>query len=71
MKKTKLSLNQLNVKSFATTANEAEAQKGGFLFSNDGTTCSIWCGTGPSCPECAYTVFETCNCTVPSNFPCP
>jgi len=88
MKKQKLSLNQLTVKSF-TTGNV----KGGVAPSGhseqrlcisggesvqkclvtapaqcDLTT--IWTPSGPSCPECAYTVFETCNCTIPTNDIC-
>lgn len=51
MKKTKIKLQEVKVKSFTT----AKDIKGG-TFISDALTCSIWCGTGVTCPECAYTL---------------
>ena len=55
MNKKKLNLKNLEVKSFSTS----HATKGGNPFTSELTgalLCSVWCGTGPTCPECAYTL---------------
>lgn len=56
MKKQKLSLKNLEVKSFKT----GDVLRGGTLVSggllSDPLGCTVWCKTGPTCPECAYTL---------------
>jgi len=54
MKRQKLSLNKLEVKSFTTeTGNDV---KGGVQLTLGPLFCTAFCGTGATCPECAFTI---------------
>ena len=61
MKKQKLNLKSLEVKSFNTSAS-----KGGISVETLGPLlCTVWCGTGETCPECAYTIPPQFGCDSP------
>lgn len=58
-KKINLSLQKLEISSFRT--DSPFRIKGGTASLNDPLTCTVFCNTGPSCPECAYTIYDTCE----------
>lgn len=58
-KKVNFSLQALEISSFRT--DSANRIKGGTDSLNDPLTCTAFCNTGPSCPECAYTIYDTCE----------
>ena len=59
-KKINLSLDDLKISSFRT--DRANDMKGGTAATlNDPLGCTAFCNTGDSCPECAYTIYETCD----------
>jgi len=57
MKRQKLNLTKLQVSSFKTELS-ASFKGGTSIISLDPLACTAFCGTGVTCPECAYTVAQ-------------
>ena len=62
MQKKKIQLQQIKLSSFKTSA---QVTGGTSLLSLDPLACTAFCGTGETCPECAYTLPGQYTCEQP------